>query len=615
LAAAAEPPVHEVMRLLPEGGRDEDVLRLEIDSNPVTMKLSVRRLSERLVTDLPDRALDLLEIAAVVYGADAAVSRGGSADRQMGAKWHRRFLVTIPVRDVAFWTGAGVRQTLEETLMFLTGDRFVFCFTEAPPGSGPRSPFFKFDKDSAWQATRVLMFSGGLDSFAGTLEEIAEQRQHVAIVSHFSATKIAPVQQGLQRALAKKFGENACQHVPVQVQMMGRALKEGTHRSRSFLFATLGAISAEAFGLNRVSFHENGVVSLNLPPVGNVLGTRATRTTHPQTLTRFTDLLGRVFAGGMKIDNPFFWRTKKDVVDAVARLNMADQIAFTRSCADVHNQTTQHPHCGRCSQCIDRRVAVLAAGLARYDPAEAYRVDLLDGARSGVVDREIALSYLRNAQAFEHMTKEDLERHFPAVLDAVNHLQQPPDTALSMIRDLLARHGSGVAGAMRAITRQRSPDDFPENSLPRLYGEVQRQVLLPAVDAAPSHHSDLDVLKVEIDGAERRVTIGSHVTFHRNATADLLIVLAEEWLSGAGQGLDPLDFPLIKTTDLAQRLKVADDEAVRRRVLNARRLLKQRFASAGLDPDMGAGMIENIPWQGYRLSPDRVSVRKRAADA
>ncbi|URF46379.1 hypothetical protein [Dinoroseobacter shibae] len=103
MAAAAEPPVHEVVCLPHESARDgDDLLRLTIDGAPVTMKLSIGRLSARLVADLPDRALDLLEIAALVYGADAAVSRGGSADQHMGAKWHRRFSVTVLVRDAAF---------------------------------------------------------------------------------------------------------------------------------------------------------------------------------------------------------------------------------------------------------------------------------------------------------------------------------------------------------------------------------------------------------------------------------------------------------------------------------------------------------------------------------
>ena len=87
------------------------------------------------------------------------------------------------------------------------------------------------------------------------------------------------------------------------------------------------SFAAQAFKLDRVSFYENGIVSLNLPPVGNVLGTRATRTTHPQTLARFTDFLSAVFESGTPTDNPFFWRTKKDVVETIARLNMGGWIA------------------------------------------------------------------------------------------------------------------------------------------------------------------------------------------------------------------------------------------------------------------------------------------------
>ncbi|MEP4992434.1 MAG: 7-cyano-7-deazaguanine synthase [Paracoccaceae bacterium] len=257
---------------------------------------------------------------------------------------------------------------LEETLMFLSGDRFEFTFTQKEEPEAERTRFFNFDSESAWQASRVLMFSGGLDSFAGALEEIAEQGQRVALVSHFSATKIAPVQRNLQKTLTGKFGSDSCRHLPVQVQMTGRGLKEGTHRSRSFLFATLGAITAQAFNLDRVSFYENGVVSLNLPPVGSVLGTRATRTTHPQSLARFTGFFQQVFNHRFRIDNPFFWRTKKDVVETISRLGMKDQIPHTRSCADVHNQTKLYAHCGRCSQCIDRRFAVMSAGLEAFDP-------------------------------------------------------------------------------------------------------------------------------------------------------------------------------------------------------------------------------------------------------
>ncbi|KRS13558.1 hypothetical protein XM53_06690 [Roseovarius atlanticus] len=611
------PPEHHIRCLAPltKSGGDEEV-RLEIDDKPVGVRLRIGRLNEQLVAGLPDRAFDLLEIAAVVYGADAAVSRGGPVDQQMGRKWHRRFIVDMPVRDRDFWARDDVTRLLEETLMFLSGDRFEFGFSQKRYPEAERSKFFKFDAESSWKADRVLMFSGGLDSFAGALEEIAEQRQRVALVSHFSASKIAPVQRNLHKALIGKFGGDFCRHVPVQVQMKGRSLKEGTHRSRSFLFAVLGAITAQAFEQNRVSFHENGVVSLNLPPVNNVVGTRATRTTHPQTLTRFTGFFAKVFEKGMRIDNPLFWRTKTDVVKAISRLGMNDHIAHTRSCADVHNQTKQHVHCGRCSQCIDRRFAMLAAGLTQFDPEEAYKVALMDDARNGAIDREVALSYVRNAQVFEHMTPEVLERTFPAVLDAVGHLDYPPATALTMIADLLNRHGASVSGVMHNTFDSRDADSFPEGSLPRLYGDVQRQALLAAIpdQAAPPDPPMPHPFILEVDTRRRRITIDDRVTFERNATASLLIELATLWLTGVGQGLPPLDYPFLQAAQLAQHLELASDEALRRRVMRARSYLRQRFASSGLDEALGGELIENNPWQGYRLAPDRVIVRKIEQD-
>ncbi|TDL91374.1 hypothetical protein E2L05_00205 [Meridianimarinicoccus aquatilis] len=612
MGGGAIPFEHRVRCLPPltKSGGDAQ-LCLEIDGQPVGVKVCISHLNAQLVAELPDRTLDLLEVAAVVYGADAGVSRGGTADQHMGARWNRHFEVEMPVRDHDFWNCTEVVSALEEMLMFLSGDRFAFRFVAKEDGEAERSLFFKFDEGSAWRATRVMMFSGGLDSFAGALEEVAEQGERVALVSHFSASKIAPVQRQLHKALASRFGENSCRHIPVQVQMVGRGLKEGTHRARSFLFAALGAVTAKAFGLNRVSFYENGVVSLNLSPVGNVLGTRATRTTHPQTLSRFSDFLSRVFTSETRIDNPFFWRTKREVVEAVARLGMSELIAQTRSCADVHNQTKQHIHCGRCSQCIDRRFAVLAAGLTRFDPEEAYRVALMDDARNDLRDREIALSYLRSAHAYEHVTPSELERALPAVVSAVAHLEQPTETALEMIARLLKRHGTGVSDVMRATLKAKDAVDFPDGSLPRLYGEAQRPELLPHMPvpsrpiAKPSN-----LMVMEVNTKRRRVVIDERIFVERNATADLLIALADKWLEGAGQGMTPLDYPLASSAFLANALKLEGDEAVRQRVNRAKTVLKKKMASSGREQQEAEAIIENVPWHGYRLTPDRVAVRK-----
>ena len=404
------------VRLLSPAPRNDETLRFEIDGREKGVTIRIGRLSRALVANLPDEALDLIEIAALVYAVDASVTRGGTTDQRLAEAWYRWFVLEVPVRNLPLWTDPDLSRNLEETLTFLSGDRFKFSFVPArQPTPGP-TRYFEFGDADGWRPDAVMLFSGGLDSFAGALEEIVERRNRVALVSHFSSTKLAPIQRRLCAAMGERLGKGWLRHFPTRVQLTAGTNREGTHRTRSFLFASLGCITASVFGRTAVSFHENGVVSLNLPPVGNVISTRATRTTHPQTLHRFQRLFSHVFKQDMRVDNPLFWRTKTEVLRTIDRLGMADQIRHTRSCADTHNQTTQYPHCGRCSQCVDRRFAVLAAGLEAQDPGEAYRCDLMEGARTTVQDKETAMSYLRSALFFETAAPEDLVSRFPTIL-------------------------------------------------------------------------------------------------------------------------------------------------------------------------------------------------------
>jgi len=373
-------------------------------------------------------------------------------------------------------------------------------------------------------------------------------------------------------------------------------------------------VTATAFGKDGVSFFENGVVSLNLPPVANVLGTRATRTTHPQTLNRFGRLFSRIFETPLRVDNPFFWRTKTEIVSTIARLGMSNEIAHTRSCADVHNQTKQHPHCGRCSQCIDRRFAMLAAGLERFDHAVDYRTDLMEGVRMKVQEKEVALSYVRNALGFETINAISLEQHFPEILNVIEYLNEPVPTALARLADLLKRHGRSVSGVMREFANNNDSDQFAKNSLMNMFGKLQRDqtfgVLFPPAPEQPVPTVP-EKFRLTFDQHETSVLIDGAVKVSGNATFELLLILAKEHLRGAGQGMELLDYPTISTQDLKKLTGLSSEEAVRRRVLRARSYLGRKFSSAAMDGEMGQRLIENLPWHGYRLASDLVEVRMR----
>src|SRR3977135_824475 len=57
-------------------------------------------------------------------------------------------------------------------------------------------------------------------------------------------------------------------------------------------------------------------------------------------------------------------------------------ISKTTSCAGVRNWAMTTKQCGVCSQCIERRFAVLAAELGAHEPADSYSVELFTGAHT-----------------------------------------------------------------------------------------------------------------------------------------------------------------------------------------------------------------------------------------
>ena len=84
----------------------------------------------------------------------------------------------------------------------------------------------------------------------------------------------------------------------------------------------------------------------------------------------------------MTVENPYFWKTKSDLVRSIADHGCADLIAETLSCTRVREATRRRRHCGACSQCLDRRFGILGAGLGEHEPADAY-VSICFGASAG----------------------------------------------------------------------------------------------------------------------------------------------------------------------------------------------------------------------------------------
>lgn len=312
---------------------------------------------------VPTLNIDLVRIAVGVYAADRSVPR-----KFGGSDWNQREIsLTLPVANAEHW--ASRERELAGMLDFLSGDSWSMTFVDAPPA----------EEDVALtpvSASRVVLFSGGADSAIGALKSrfnLYEQEHHI-LVSHYSASHIAPIQKALEARLATFEPHRSQSHEVFHLARRAVRLdgtefdSEPSSRSRSFLFLALGLANAAIHGVD-LWIPENGFASINPPLDPGRRGSLSTRTTHPAFLTAFNALLS---GSGMvgQIRNPFESWTKGEMVAWAMQQLGQDQassyLSASNSCSSTGQRSFGVPlrvHCGVCFGCVLRRSSFAAAGL------------------------------------------------------------------------------------------------------------------------------------------------------------------------------------------------------------------------------------------------------------
>ena len=427
--------------------------------------------------EIPPDFRDLIEIATFVYCADQAISRGGDGIQKFGQDWRRKFFFRVAVRNPNLWNSPVLRKTLIETLSFLSEDEYDFDFVNLN-SEPPTQQQLKFDMTLPEE---VVLFSGGLDSLGGAVQEAVVDKKNVALVTHQPTPKLSRRLDKL-RELLEIQAESRLLHIPVTINKAKSLGREYTQRSRSFLYLALGSTVAQIVGLRRVRFYENGIVSFNLPPSPQVVGARATRTTHPRVIEGFSKIISTLAGKRFAVENPFLWKTKTDVVSSIADAGCADMIKFATSCTHIWELTKLRTHCGNCSQCIDRRFAILSSRLEKHDPSDAYGVDLLvgerpaydsrDGNRKSSDSRTMLSAYVETASAIAEMSPTDFFGRFGEAARVLRHLGESADSAALKVYELHKRHARTVSDVVEQSIAQYAPAirkrELPESCLLRL---------------------------------------------------------------------------------------------------------------------------------------------------
>lgn len=319
---------------------------------------------------VPDPARDLLGLAAAAYCADRITPRPAS--------WTRQIRLEFPVADRTAWDAVGGHLT--EALSFLSGDDWQL---EAIPASGSGLPP---SGDPAASVDAVCLFSGGLDSFAGALDLLADGKR-VCLVGHYEGGQAPKIQVHLARRLAQRFGEDRVatrriflRPAPSNADQL-RPLpetKESSTRSRSLLFLAAGLAAAAGYGPDvPLYIPENGFIGINVPLTAARSGSFSTRTTHPYFMATLTSCVAGLGITN-PIINPFRLMTKGEIVAASHDLDTLRALARgTLSCA--HPEASRYAqrdqgNCGYCFPCLIRRGSLHHVGL---DEPDDYAFDAL----------------------------------------------------------------------------------------------------------------------------------------------------------------------------------------------------------------------------------------------
>jgi hypothetical protein len=418
--------------------------------------INFRNVAQVFRQDLSPRLIDFLEIASYVFSADCATPRGKKwADEDSTEPWGRDLAFVIPVRDPVFWGAAKIKGLIEKVLCFLSNDKYSFTFTQLERDRPAEQHYLQFADEEDWPfhgPERVLMFSGGLDSLAGVVE-MARAGANLVLVSHRPVSTLDARQKRLFRELQKQFPGQLI-HIPVWINKAESFGREPTQRTRSFLFSALGSLVAQSVQARGLRFYENGIVSLNLPIAQEALRARASRTTHPAALHLLSLLSTEVTARPFVIDNPYVFKTKTEVVASLGVHKAAHLIAHTCSCSRSMFQTKMQPHCGRCSQCIDRRFAVTAADLLAHDSEKGYVCDVFLGPREDNIDRAMAVDCARHGIELDLRSETELATRFSAELSRGVRYEANRREAGRKIISMHKRHGEVVTGVLQQKIRE-----------------------------------------------------------------------------------------------------------------------------------------------------------------
>jgi hypothetical protein len=422
-----------------------------------------KEFNEQLI-HVPDRVKDLIEIATYVFAVDRIVPRG-KLDTVEYQKWSRNISIALSVRDIEFWNLSFIKEQLSRTLKFMTGDQEWKFILE---GGHKAESYGLFDiQDNGVQQkidnSCVVLFPGGADSLAGVLSLLETTSMKLVLLSHQSSTKAMKTQRQLVKTLDQKY-PNRIRHYQFCCSLKGGRPPEETQRTRAFLFLSIAYAISCSINQYNIYVFENGITSINLRRREELMNARAGRTTHPKTINYMETFLCMFSQDKVSINLPFISYTKEDVFRLIAKYGR-ELIPSTVSCTSSFEKVLT-THCGRCFQCIDKRLSIYSTNLQEFEQTCIYTFDITKDVMEGGT-RTIAIDCVRQALDFYTSGPDFLYDEYVTDLEDIlgfYTIGNNEPEKIESIWNLYNRHANNIRDALKAI-RIEGDDPFKPNPL------------------------------------------------------------------------------------------------------------------------------------------------------
>lgn len=312
---------------------------------------------------------DLVDIAVAVHLVDRLATNYIKMLRTE-KEMPRRIRLRLPLQTYKKLNDIYIPEKLREILYWFTGDFWSFEFFpyEKHPRKAQRQHPLPFLSQTN-ETTRVALWSGGLDAFAGAYQQLwQDDTSNYVLFGTGSNSYMNAMQRDTSEILVRLFPERTqLLQLPFSLRGVNDDIRTSSSmRSRGFVFLLLGAVCARHIEKDTLYIHENGVGAINLPFRKSEVGLDHSRSVHPLSLVYMSDLLSTILGQPFFFRNPFLSWTKAQMCKELLAQGFTGPAFFTVSCDSRHRAYLQQ--CGYCSSCLLRRQAIAASGVLDKTP-------------------------------------------------------------------------------------------------------------------------------------------------------------------------------------------------------------------------------------------------------